>query len=309
VHAQVLGGRGKDACLQVASQPINEDITLVYKNHRCAKPKGARCLFLEFQSGLVSLEPRAEENTAKKDLDTGSERPQIVKVEEKHKHIPGRGWISNLALGLTDGVVTNVAFLAGFAGAIQSLEFIRLAGVASMLAGAVSMFFGGLSSARADEDLFQADSRRELSEIESEPEEERQELKNFYLGKGLTQEESDVVVARITRDKKKWLEDLLMHELHLHREELENPLKVAGVLGLAFLVGAFVPLGGYLFAMQKSLAIELSITFSLIFLFMLGGWKGKLAGRKFFTAGLEMFLIGAGASALLFLIGSLLVFA
>jgi vacuolar iron transporter family protein len=257
----------------------------------------------------VSLEPPAEENKDKKDFRAGAEKPHVVKVEEKHKHIPARGWISNLALGLTDGVVTNVAFLAGFAGAIQSLEFIRLAGVASMLAGAVSMFFGGLSSARADEDLFQADSRRELGEIESEPEEERQELKTFYLGKGLTQEESDIVVNRITKDKKKWLEDLLMHELHLHREELENPLKVAGILGLAFLVGAFVPLSGYLFAMQKSLAIELSISFSLIFLFLLGGWKGRLVGRKFLNSGLEMFLIGAGASALLFLIGSLIVFA
>jgi vacuolar iron transporter family protein len=231
------------------------------------------------------------------------------KIEEKHKHIPARGLISNLALGLTDGVVTNVAFLAGFAGAIQSLPFIRLAGVACMLAGAVSMFFGGLSSARADEDLFREDARRELNEIEIEPEEERQELKNFYLGKGLTPEESEIVVRRITKDKKKWLDDLLMHELHLHKEELDNPLKVAGVIGLAFLVGAFVPLCGYLFAMQKSFAIELSVSFSLIFLFLLGGWKGKLAGRKFLRAGLEMFLIGAAASVMLFLIGSLLVFA
>lgn len=232
-----------------------------------------------------------------------------MKIEEKHKHIPARRLISDLALGLTDGVVTNVAFLAGFAGAIQSLEFIRLAGVASMLAGSVSMFFGGLSSARADEDLFREDARRELDEIESEPEEEKAELKNFYLGKGLTQEESEIVVRRITTDKRKWLDDLLMHELHLHREELDNPLKVAVVIGLAFLVGAVVPLCGYLLAAQRPLAIELSISFSLIFLFLVGGWKGKLSGRKFLRAGMEMFLIGAAASALLFLIGSLLVFA
>jgi len=256
------------------------------------------------------LEPPIEEKKSKI-LPAGPQpsRETKGKIEEKHKHIPARGLISKLALGLTDGVVTNVAFLAGFAGAIQSLQFIRLAGVASMLAGAVAMFFGGLSSARADEDLFREDARRELNEIESEPEEERQELKSFYLGKGLTAEESEIVVRRITKDKKKWLDDLLMHELHLHKEELDNPLKVAGVIGLSFLVGAFVPLCGYLFAMQKSLGIELSVSFSLIFLFLLGGWKGKLAGRKFLRAGLEMFLIGAAASATLFLIGSLLIFA
>lgn len=232
-----------------------------------------------------------------------------AKIEEKHKHIPARGFISYVVLGLTDGVITNVAFLAGFAGAISSLEFIRLAGFASMLAGGVSMFFGGLTSARANLDLFKEDSRRELNEIESEPDEERQELKEFYLGKGLTQEESEIVVKRITADKKKWLDDLLMHELHLHRDELENPLKVAAIIGLSFALGALVPLCGYLFLMQKPSAIVLSVTLSLIFLFLLGGWKGRLSGRKFLRAGFEMILIGAAASVLLFVIGSLLVFA
>ena len=255
------------------------------------------------------MEPPFEKDSEKNAARPPSGKDASVKIEEKHKHIPGRGLISDLALGLTDGVVTNVAFLAGFAGAIQSLQFIRLAGIASMLAGGVSMFFGGLSSARADEDLFREDSRRELNEIESEPEEERQELKSFYLGKGLTPEESEIVVRRITADKKRWLEDLLMHELHLHKEELNNPLKIAAVIGVAFLVGAFVPLCGYLFTDQKSTAIELSVCLSLIFLFLSGGWKGRLSGRRFVSAGLEMFLIGAAAAVLLFLIGSLLVFA
>jgi vacuolar iron transporter family protein len=254
------------------------------------------------------------ETPVEKGKDTSVSNPSRLthdagsKAEEKHKHIPARGLISKLALGLTDGVVTNVAFLAGFAGAIQSLEFIRLAGFAAMLAGSISMFFGGLSSARADQDLFRADSRRELNEIESEPDEERQELKDFYLRKGLTPEESELVVKRITSDKKRWLDDLLMHELHLHKDELENPLKVAAVIGLAFLLGAFVPLCGYLLVAERSLAIELSVSFSLIFLFLLGGWKGWLSGRKFLRAGLEMVLIGAAASAILFAIGSLLVF-
>jgi vacuolar iron transporter family protein len=250
-----------------------------------------------------SLEQPAEEKKRK----TPPEAK--VKIEEKHKHIPGRGLIRDLALGLTDGVVTNVAFLAGFAGAVQSIDFIRFAGVASMLAGGVSMFFGGLSAARADEDLFREDSRRELKEIELEPDEERQELKDFYIRKGLTQDESELVVSRITSDKKRWLDDLLMHELHLHKEELENPLKVASVIGLAFLTGALIPLIGYFLSPERSFAIISSVGISLIFLFVSGGWKGRIAGRKFWRAGIEMLLIGAVASALLFLIGSLLVFA
>ncbi len=128
------------------------------------------------------MEPPVEEALQKKAASPPQAPKDVtVKIEEKHKHIPARGLISDLALGLTDGVVTNLAFLAGFAGAIQSLQFIRLAGIASMLAGSVSMFFGGLSSARADEDLFREDSRRELNEIESEPEEERQEARRAFI--------------------------------------------------------------------------------------------------------------------------------
>ncbi len=230
-------------------------------------------------------------------------------TNEKHEHIHGRGIIRDIALGLSDGVVTNVAFLAGFSGAILDLGVIRLAGIAAMLAGAVSMFFGGLMAARSEHDLFRADSRREAGEIESEPEEERTELKNFYLEKGLTQEESEMVVNRVTSDKKKWLEDQLIHELHIHEKELEKPLKVAGVIGLSFLVGALVPLTPYLVFSSTRFSMIVSIVLSLAFLFCAGSIKGRLAGRKYWKSGLEMLAIGGVASALLFFIGSLLVFA
>jgi vacuolar iron transporter family protein len=229
-------------------------------------------------------------------------------IEEKHEHIQGRGLISSMVLGLSDGVITNVAFLAGFAGALDNLGVIRLAGVAAMLAGAVSMFFGGLNAARSEQDLFRADAKRELGEIEHEPDEERAELKSFYLSKGLSPEESEIVVKRITSNKQKWLEDLLMHELHIHEEELESPVKIAGVLGLSFLGGAFVPLVSYLLMTSRYYSIISSVIVSLVFLFLAGSWKGKLSGRAYWRAGLEMLLIGGAAAGILFLIGSLITF-
>ena len=253
---------------------------------------------------LYRLEPPLEQ---KKPAVTASSLGK-KKFEEKHKHIPARGFIGNLALGLTDGVITNVAFLAGFAGANQAIGIIRFAGYAAMLAGAVSMFFSGLIAARAEEDLFKADAQRELTEIEQEPDEEKQELKSFYVGKGLTPEEADIVVKRISSNKEKWLDDLLIHEIHVSREELEHPIKVAGVIGLAFLVGALIPLTGYLVTADRLSSIVISISASLLFLFIVGGWKGRIAGRKFWRAGMEMLLVGAIASSLLFLIGYALVF-
>src|SRR5580658_6159317 len=98
------------------------------------------------------------------------------RYQEKHEHIRGRGLISSSALGLADGLITNLAFLTGFGGAVSDLGLIRIAGVAAMVAGAVSMFFGGILAARSEFDLYRADSKREAYEIENERVEEIAEL-------------------------------------------------------------------------------------------------------------------------------------
>ncbi|MHB8568129.1 MAG: VIT1/CCC1 transporter family protein [Nitrososphaerales archaeon] len=235
--------------------------------------------------------------------------PNSAPIKEVHRHIPGRGLISSVALGISDGLVTNLAFLAGFAGSISDLNLVRFAGSAAMLAGAASMFFGALLAARSELDLFKADKRREEYEIDHEPDEERQELRKFYVDKGLTPEEADTVIKRVTSDKQKWLEDLLIHELHLHETVLENPYKVAVVTGISFLLGAFVPLISYLLSPNQSEAILGSFSLSFLFLFIAGAWKGRLASRKPWRAGLEMLCVGAVAAIALYVIGRLLIFA
>ncbi len=228
--------------------------------------------------------------------------------EELHKHIRARGLISSAALGLSDGLVTNLAFLAGFAGAVSDINIIRYAGLAAMLAGAVSMFFGGVLSARSEHSLFQADSKREAYEIQHEPEEERQELKDLYAAKGLAEKEADLVVNRISSNREKWLEDILMNELHLHESELRDPYQVGAVIGASFLVGAFIPFSAYLLVSVRNYSIIASVTVSLIFLFAAGYWNGHIVGKNTLRSGLETLAIGAIASAILYAIGSALVF-
>ncbi len=227
---------------------------------------------------------------------------------ELHGHIRGRGFIAKAALGVSDGLVTNLAFLSGFAGAQSDLGLIRFAGVAAMLAGAISMFFGGVLAGRAEFDLYQADVRREASEIETEPEEEKSELHEFYVKKGLSADEAQMVVDRVSRDKKKFLEDLMIHELHLHEASLTNPYLSGLVIGGAFLAGALMPLGPYLFLPTRADSVYVSVAFSLLFLFLVGGWKGRIAGRMFWKGGVETLIVGVAASAILFLVGFLLGF-
>ncbi len=244
-------------------------------------------------------------STTQRPAATGGESVLFL---EKHRHIRARGLIASSALGLSDGLITNLAFLTGFAGAVSNIELIRFAGIASMLAGAVSMLFGGVLAARSELDLFKADSKREAYEIDKEPDEERWELKNLYMRKGLTENDANSVVDKITSDKKRWLEDMLIHELHLHRSNLENPLKVGIVIGLSFLLGAFVPLSPYLVLSVKSTSVIVSVTIALGFLFVAGYWKGLVVSRRAWKSGLETLALGAAASAVLYVLGTLFVF-
>ena len=169
------------------------------------------------------------------------------------------------------------------------------------------MFFGGILSARSEQDLFRADSERESFEIENETEEEVQEMKSIYMAKGLTEAEADVVVGRLLKDKGKFLEDMLANELHVHKENLENPYRLGGVIGLSFLLGSFVPLAPYLVAGKPDSVIA-SVIVSLAFLFAAGEWKGRIVKRKPLRSGLETLAIGAVAAAVLYVIGSALSF-
>src|SRR5467141_2229298 len=238
--------------------------------------------------------------------------PQLAGLKtqpaERHKHIRARGYIGSSALGISDGLLTNLVFLSGFAGAISDIQLIRLAGIASMLAGAISMSFAGFLAQRSEYDLYHADARREAGEIEQEPEEEKSELKNFYLAKGLSQDEAEKIVEKISANKTKFLEDILIHELHEHRTRLENPFKMGGVIGLSFLVGALIPLVPFLLFNSKDSSILAAALVSPVFLFAVGVWKGRIVGRKLWRSGLETLFIGVIASGVVYLIGAALVF-
>ncbi len=178
-----------------------------------------------------------------------------------------------------------------------------------MLAGAVSMAFAGFLAQRSEYDLYHADAKREAGEIEQEPEEEKGELKEFYVAKGLSSADADRIVEKISANKEKFLEDILMHELHVHETKLENPLKMGGVTGLSFLLGALIPLAPFIVLSTRNDSILAAALISPLFLFGVGVWRGHTVGRRWWRSGLETLVIGVAASAVLYLIGTIIGFA
>lgn len=195
---------------------------------------------------------------------------------------------------------------AALNGAGVQFQTILIAGFAFAVAGGASMFFSTYLSRRSELDSLRIDMEREKMEIETEPEEEKAELEDLLSKEGYAKEEVDVIMRRLVQDKGMWLRAQLMHELRLHPDDLAtNRLSRPGAAGVAFFTLALLALSPYTFAPSREVALGLSVTLSLLALFVL---SSRLFTPKYFNvrAGVESALVGGGAAALLYAVGLVL---
>lgn len=224
------------------------------------------------------------------------ETPRIY--QEEAWHSPWGRRVREVVFGMNDGAVSTVGFLFGVASALADHQAILMAGMAEVLAGGVSMFFGGYLSTKSQQEFFENEIAREKREIEEMPAKEREEIRQIYRAKGFHHdEELDLVVKRITADKKIWLKCMMEEELGLILDSMDSPLKVAMVIGAAFFVGGFIPLVPFLF-LSSAAALKASLLLTSAALFCLGGIKTVITHRPWAQSGLEAFGIGVLAAGI-----------
>ncbi|MEX2204272.1 MAG: VIT1/CCC1 transporter family protein [Actinomycetota bacterium] len=208
--------------------------------------------------------------------------------------------------GVNDGLVSNLSLIFGVAGAGVSNKVVILAGVAGMLAGAFSMAAGEYISVRVQREVFERLIHLEAHEIWTEPEEERAELAELYIRKGLSRELADRLSEEIMKDPALALDTHAREELGLDPDEgLGSPEAAAASSFTTFSVGAFVPLLPFLFG-SGAAAVAVSAGLAGTALFGVGAAMTYLTGRSPLLSGARMLLIGAGAAAITYLVGTLL---
>jgi vacuolar iron transporter family protein len=220
----------------------------------------------------------------------------------------GRGhvgeFLRDLIFGLNDGVVSNFSLIAGVAGANTAHGVVLLAGVAGLLAGAVSMAAGGYLSNKTHREVVAEEVRREAEEIEYAPEEEREELRSIYRLKGFDEAEVEMLVRRITADRQRWLETLITEELGLSATAGPPPLLDALFAGGGFALGAIVPVLPYLVSAWSGALVAAAIL-SVVGLFTMGAAKTLVTSRSVLRSGLEMVAVGVVAAVVTNLVGRL----
>lgn len=221
-------------------------------------------------------------------------------------HSAGGRSLRNWIFGINDGLISAFGFVAGVTGAHIHFLIIFLTGIAQALAGAVSMFFGAYLSNKSEQEFFRHEISREKREIENDPKKETDEIKEIYEARGFTTEEIDILVGRITSDKRRWLSFMMTEELGIVAENFDSPWKGGLTIGTSFFLGGIIPVTPYLFSFLGAKAFYLSAAFTLVSLFLVGAWKTKFTKTSWLSAGLEMLVIGTLAGGIGFAVGKLL---
>jgi VIT1/CCC1 family predicted Fe2+/Mn2+ transporter len=222
---------------------------------------------------------------------------------QTERHLVSRiGWLRAAVLGANDGIVSTASLIVGVAAASASSSEVLVAGVAGLVAGAMSMAAGEYVSVSSQSDTEQADLARERAELVDQPEFEREELAQIYIQRGVSAE-----LARQVADQLMAKDALGAHardELGISEVTAARPIQAALTSAATFAVGAAMPLAMVLLMPSSYLVIGVSIA-SLLFLALLGAVGARTGGANVWKATFRVTFWGALAMGLTAVIGAL----
>jgi VIT1/CCC1 family predicted Fe2+/Mn2+ transporter/rubrerythrin len=226
----------------------------------------------------------------------------ILHRESWHRH--GAGWIGQAIYGANDGLGSVFGIVSGVAGATAGGPAVLVAGLAGMLASALSMGSGAYLATKADREVAEAEIRRERQELEQNPEEEQEELALFYQLKGVPEEEAKALAARLIAQPESALKTLASEELGLSEQSYPSPWKAALSASLSTAAGAFIPIVPFFFTRGYP-AIIAAFVISTAAHFVIGAAKTVVTGLSPWRSGAEMTVVGLGEAAITYALGLL----
>lgn len=237
-----------------------------------------------------------------------SKHAHQVRAAESHRHEHGK-YVKSIVYGGMDGIITTFAVVSGVAGASLAAGVVLILGFANLIADGISMAIGDYLSTKSENDYNRAERERETWEVEHYPEGERREMVELYEEKGLGKEDAETIAAILTRNKKVWIDVMMVEELGIIESD-ESPLKNAIATFISFACFGFVPLVAHVLAMfvpaLRPWAFLTACALTAATLFTLGAMKVYITGRNWLLSGLETLAIGGVAAAAAYAIGHFL---
>lgn len=229
----------------------------------------------------------------------------LARFEKRHRSVGGNA-LRAAVLGGNDGLVSNFSLVMGIAGATSGQTGVLLAGLAGLLAGALSMALGEWISVKSSQELYENQMQLEMDEIETNPEGEERELALIYLSKGIKESQANEMAKEIMLSKDRAHDVLIKEELGINPEDLKGSAMEAAITSfILFSIGAVIPVIPFFF-LHGIKAILLSTLLSACGLFLIGAAITLFTGKSVWFSGFRQVLFGLVAAAITFGIGKLI---
>ncbi|MDO8265811.1 MAG: VIT family protein [Candidatus Saccharibacteria bacterium] len=221
---------------------------------------------------------------------------QIANVEYK------LSWLRAAVLGADDGIVSIAGLLVGVASATNSIHIIFTAGIAGIIAGAISMAAGEFVSVSSLRDTEEASLEREQNELSTSPKQELKDLTQIYEDKGLIKKDADLVAKELIKNDPNTAH--IDAEFGINPHTLANPWNAALASSLSYLIGAIVPL---LSVLLPPAAVRIPFVFTAVILALVitGTLSAKIGKAPVLRAVVRVVLGGVMAMAITYCIGRL----
>jgi VIT1/CCC1 family predicted Fe2+/Mn2+ transporter len=220
----------------------------------------------------------------------------------EHHRTDRVGWLRAAVLGANDGIVSTASLIIGVAAAKAEHSEILVAGVAGLVAGAMSMAAGEYVSVHSQADTEKADLEREKKELALSPDHELEELRHIYIDRGLDEDLALEVAKQLTAHDA--LGAHARDELGISSVMSARPVQAAVFSAVSFAVGASLPLL-VTALLAGSMMIPVVAISSLVFLALLGGVAARAGGASILTGSLRVLFWGAMAMGATALVGKI----
>ncbi len=221
----------------------------------------------------------------------------------KEGHPEAAGWVGDAIYGVNDGLGSIFGIVSGVSGAtLGNSHFVLIAGLAGMVASALSMGSGAYLAAKSEREIYEAEFAREREAVEDNEGEAREVLSLSYQIRGLSEEDAERFVEHLAKNKEQLIKALARERLNTSEEALSKPIVSAMSGALSTALGAFIPIIPFFF-MAGIKAVIVAAIVSLIAHFAVGALKSLVTIRSWWSSGLEMTIIGAVEGVVTYVIG------
>ena len=215
------------------------------------------------------------------------------------------GFLRNVVYGFNDGLTANFGLVAGVLGATvssaETYHHVIVAGVAGLIADALSMGSSGYLAAQSEREVYAHEIAMERDEIALMPEIERDELALIYEAKGMDRESAHRIATQVMADPDKMLAEQVQEELGIS-ESATSPFREGWITGLATAVGALIPVLPFFFFDGRT-AVIVSFAISMLSHWLVGAARSVFTGRSVFRSGMDMFVVGLGVAVVGYYVG------